>query len=176
MHGEGSERKRTMVFTLAVCAAAVTLLLAGCMAGVFFAFSTSVMPGLDAINPDHAIRAMQSINRKILNPVFLTTFVGAPIAATVTGGLLLVLEETPAAILSFLAAAAYALGALAPTMIVNVPMNEKLDAVDVPSDAREAARIWSDYSPRWTRWNTLRGLFNCLSLLLIGLAIFAWGR
>jgi uncharacterized membrane protein len=165
-----------MVFALAVCSVVVTLVLAGWMAGVFYTFSNSVMPGLDAINPDHAIRAMQSINRKILNPVFLTTFVGTPIAAVVTGVLLLVLEETPAATLSFLAAAAYALGAFAPTAIVNVPMNQALDAAEVPSDVREAAKLWSSYSLRWTRWNTLRAAGSSLSLMLAGLAIFAWGR
>jgi uncharacterized membrane protein len=40
----------------------------------------------------------------------------------------------------------------------------------------EAARGWADYSGRWTRWNHARALFNLVSLLLVGLALFGWGR
>lgn len=164
-----------MVFPLAVATAAAALVLTGAMAGVFFAFSVSVMPGLDAIKADQAIPAMQSINQKILNPVFLPTFVGAPIVAAVTGALLLALGQRPAAILLFLAAAVYVLGAFLPTMAVNVPMNVALDAATVPADPNEAARLWSDYSPRWTRWNNLRAAAGAVSLLLVGLAVFVWG-
>ena len=46
----------------------------------------------------------------------------------------------------------------------------------VPTDPDEAAHRWADYSGRWTRWNTLRAVGNILSLLLVGLAIFVWGR
>jgi uncharacterized membrane protein len=165
-----------MLSAVAAVAAIMTLALTGAMAGLFYAFSVSVMPGLDKINGDHAIRAMTSINRKILNPVFFTTFVGAPVAAVATGVLLLADDETRAAVVFFLAAAAYVVGVLGPTMAVNVPMNEALDDATVPADATEAARVWSDYSGRWTRWNTLRALFNTISLLLVGLAIFFWGR
>jgi uncharacterized membrane protein len=165
-----------MLSAVAAITATVTLALTGAVAGLFYAFSVSVMPGLDRINPDQAIRAMTSINRKILNAVFFTTFFGAPVAAVATGALLLSLDETRAAVVFFLAAAAYVVGVLGPTMAVNVPMNEALDAVDVPTDATEAARVWSDYSGRWTRWNTLRALFNTISLLLVGLALFFWGR
>ena len=165
-----------MLSTLAALSATVTLALSGAMAGLFFAFSVSVMPGLDGIAADQAIRAMRSINRKILNPVFFVAFVGAPVAAAVTGGLLLWLDQTAAAVVSFLAAAAYVLGAFVPTVVVNVPLNEALDAAEVPTDPHDAARRWTDYSGRWTRWNTLRAAFSTVSLLLVGLAIFVWGR
>lgn len=165
-----------MLSTLAALSAGVTLALTGAMAGLFYAFSVSVMPGLNAIEAEHAIRGMQSINRKILNPVFLATFTLAPVAAAVTGGLLLWHGQTWAAVIIFLAAAAYVLGAIIPTAVVNVPMNEALDAANVPTDPNEAAKLWTDYSGRWTRWNTLRAAFSSLSLLLVGLAVFAWGR
>jgi uncharacterized membrane protein len=161
-----------MLAALAAASATATLALTGAMAGLFFAFSVSVMPGLDAIAAEHAIRAMQSINRKIQNPVFLTAFVFAPVAAALTGGLLLGDGQTAAAVVCFLAAAAYALGAFAPTVVVNVPLNESLDAAEVPTNPGDVARLWSDYSLRWTRWNHLRTLFSTLSLLLVGLALF----
>lgn len=165
-----------MLSALTAILATVALALTGVMAGLFYAVSVAVIPGLDGIKADQAVSAMQSINRKILNPVFFTAFFGAPVAAAATGGLLLALGQTWAAVLFFLAAATYALGTFAPTVVVNVPMNDALDAAGVPSDEETAARLWSDYSPRWTRWNTLRAVFNVVSLLLVGLALFVWGR
>jgi uncharacterized membrane protein len=165
-----------MVSLLAAVSAAVTLALTGAMAGLFFAFSTSVMPALEAISPEQAIQAMRSINRKIQNPVFFVALLGAPVAAAAMGGLLLWLDQTGAAVVAFLAAAAYVLGVFVPTSVVNVPLNEALDAGEVPTDPSAAASRWADYSGSWTRWNTLRAAFNTLSLLLVGLALFVWGR
>ena len=165
-----------MTSAITAISAAATLALAGSMAGLFYAFSVSVMPGLDRSKPDAAIQTMQSINRAIQNPVFLVSFLGAPVAAAATGALLLTLGHTRAAILSFLAAAAYLLGALAPTAIVNIPMNNALDATTVPADVNQAAGVWSDYSGRWTRWNTLRAVSCTISLLFAGYSLFVWGR
>jgi uncharacterized membrane protein len=159
---------------LAGLSATTTLLLTGAVAGVFFAYSVSVMMGLDAIRPEQAIAAMRSINEKIQNAVFLATFLLTPVAAAVTGVLLLVLGQRTAGIVFFLAAAAYVLGALIPSFAVNIPMNDTLDAAR-PS-AAEAARVWSDYSSRWTLWNHVRTVSSLLSLGLVGLGLFIWGR
>ena len=164
-----------MVTTIAAVSAAIALLLVGAIAGLFYAFSVSVMRALDGIKAEQAIAAMQSINRRIQNPVFLSTFILAPVAAAASGGLLLVLDQPRAALAFFLAATTYAVGTFLPTVAVNVPMNNALDVVKVPDGADEAARLWSDYSSRWTRWNTLRAVFALISLLLVGLALFAWG-
>jgi uncharacterized membrane protein YadS len=48
----------------------------GLMAGLFSMFSLFVMRALDALPTPQGIAAMQSINRKILNPIFLLTFAG----------------------------------------------------------------------------------------------------
>jgi len=154
--------------------ATTTLLLTGAVAGVFFAYSVSVMIGLDAIRPEQAIAAMRSINDKIQNAVFLATFLLTPVAAAVTGVLLLVLGQRTAGIVFFLAAAVYVVGALVPSFAVNIPMNDTLDAAR-PS-AAEAARVWSDYSSRWTLWNHVRTVSSLISVGLVGLGLFLWGR
>lgn len=159
---------------LAGLSATTTLLLTGAVAGVFFAYSVSVMMGLDAIRPEQAIAAMRSINEKIQNAVFLATFLLTPVAAAVTGVLLLVLGQRTAGIVFFLAAAAYVVGALIPSFAVNIPMNDTLDAAR-PS-AAEAARVWSDYSSRWTLWNHVRTVSSLVSVGLVGLGLFLWGR
>jgi uncharacterized membrane protein len=159
---------------LAGVSATTTLLLTGAVAGLFFAYSVSVMIGLDAIKPDQAIAAMRGINEKIQNPVFLPAFLLTPVAAVITGVLLLVLGQRAAGIVFFLAAAAYVLGALVPSFAVNIPMNDALDTARVP--AAEAARVWSDYSSRWTLWNHVRTVSSAVGLLLVGLGLFLWGR
>jgi uncharacterized membrane protein len=162
--------------TLAGIASALAVLMAGGMAGVFFAFSVAVMPGLDAAKATSAIASMQSVNQKIQNPVFLLTFVGVPVAGALAGGALLATGERGAALLFFAAAAVYVLGSFLPTVVVNVPMNNTLDATKIPSDLADAARIWAGYSPRWTAWNHLRTVASAISLLVMALGLYVWGR
>jgi uncharacterized membrane protein len=148
------------------------VLLAGAMTGLYFAFSASVMPALDALPPKTAIAAMRAINRKIQNSVFFVAFFGAPVAAVVSGALLFALErEIPGAAMLG-AAAVYLLGSLLPTVFVNVPLNLRLERGGEPAEDAGAAAIWRDFSRPWTRWNTLRGIFTAASLLLAALALF----
>ncbi|RKN38516.1 anthrone oxygenase family protein [Streptomyces hoynatensis] len=157
---------------LAVLAAAATLLTSAAMTGVFFSFSTSVMPGLDALEPGGSVRAMQSMNEKILNPLFLTAFTAAPLAAVAAGVLLLLLGHGAAGLLFLAAAAVYLLGVLLPTAAVNVPMNEALAALAPP----DAVGAWAGYRGRWTRWNSLRAACGAATVLLAGLGLYLWGR
>jgi uncharacterized membrane protein len=101
---------------------------------------------------------------------------GAPVAAAVAGGLLLVLRLRTAGAAALLAAAVYVAGGILPTVAVNVPMNEALAGVAAPADAQAAARLWADYSARWTWWNHVRTVASLASLLLVGLAACLAGR
>ena len=159
---------------LTVVVAMIALLLCGTVTGVFFTYSNSVLPGLNALPPGQAVRAMSSMNREIINPSFLTTFVGTPIAAAVAGVLLLVVDATGPALLFFGAAAVYVLGAVAPTGAVNVPLNNALDASAASADEAEAARAWSDFFGRWLRWNNCRTVASLAALLLMGIGLLTW--
>ena len=156
--------------------AALTLGLTGAITGFFYAYTSSVMWGLDAIAPEQAIVAMQGINATVRNAVFAPAFFGTPVAALVTGFLLARFSQRQAALLMVLATLTYIVGAFLPTLLVNVPMNEALAAVTSPVDPQQAAQIWTAYAQRWTWWNTLRTLFSLASLLLVGLALFVSGR
>ncbi|MER6575403.1 anthrone oxygenase family protein [Nonomuraea sp. NPDC001023] len=154
---------------LAAVSSVLALVLNGLMAGVFFAFSTSVMPGLDAlgepVGPEGAAAAMRSMNRKILNPGFLSTFTLAPVASLLAGVFLLIGGDGGPAVLAFAAAVVYFLGSIAVTAAINVPMNNALDAGEL---------AWQAYAPRWTRWNTLRGWASALAVALLGVALYVW--
>jgi uncharacterized membrane protein len=154
----------------------LSLIMAAGMAGTFFGFSTGVMPGLNAAKPASAIDAMQGINQRIQNPLFVAMFLLVPVLAIAAGVLLLTLEQRSAAILFFAAAGVYFAGALLPSFAVNIPMNNDLDGVTIPADAAEAAKTWSDYSGRWTAWNTVRAVSSWASLLAMSLGVYYWGK
>ncbi|SER97231.1 Uncharacterized membrane protein [Lentzea xinjiangensis] len=128
----------------------ITAAATGLMAGIFAAFSVAVMPGLADLPPDGARGAMRRINVRIQNPVFLLLFAGTAVLCGVevfqgriAGGLL------------------YVVGCFLLTMVVNVPMNNRLERTD---DA-----YWPEYLRKWTLWNHVRGLAclaSTVSLLL----------
>jgi uncharacterized membrane protein len=141
-----------------------TIIMFGLMAGFFYAFSVCVMAGLDAIPSADAIGAMQAINAAVRNPVFFATFFLTPVVASGTAALAFVSGERRIGAFMAVASAVYVLAAALPTAIVNVPMNEALAAID-PARV-EAATIWSDYSDRWTFWNTFRTLTTIVALAI----------
>ncbi|MEV4474177.1 anthrone oxygenase family protein [Nonomuraea sp. NPDC049504] len=135
--------------------ALVTLLLHGALTGLFYAFSMSVMPGLNAIDPAQAEAAMRGINRKILNPWLYIVFMGSPLAALAAG-------IVGGSMWFYAAAAVNAVGSFLVTMAINVPMNNALDA---------GTMSYQEYAPRWTRWNTIRTVACAASLVLAGVGL-----
>lgn len=55
---------------------AATAILTALVAGLFYAYSCSVSPGLGRLPDAGYLSAMQSINRAIQNPVFFISFLG----------------------------------------------------------------------------------------------------
>jgi uncharacterized membrane protein len=174
--GDGAAHDPTgeilMLFNIAALCAFATVLLAGAMTGLYFAFTVAVMPGLNAMPAEGAIATMRSINRRILNPYFFAAFVGMPFAALASGVLLMLTELRMPAFLLFASGGVYLLGSLVPTMFVNVPLNLTLERAVAPADA---APLWAGYAKPWTRWNTIRAVATATSLLLAALALLLWG-
>ncbi|MFD1937448.1 DUF1772 domain-containing protein [Nonomuraea mangrovi] len=155
--------------TLTQITALLSLVLLGAMAGLFYGFTISVMPGLDAIRADQAVAAMRSVNRKILNPVFLLMYLATPVAPLATGALLLTQDVSEAGIAFLASGALYVVGSFAVTAAINVPMNNALEA-----GQGEAQRLWSAYTSRWQRWNTIRGVVSFASLITAGVGLLLW--
>lgn len=143
---------------IALCAALGT----GLMAGLFFAFSVSVMRALASRPPAEGIAAMQAINRAILNPVFLVVFMGTAVASVVT------LFSGNAWLLA--GGALYLAGGFGVTALFNVPRNNALARAS--AEDPESARLWADYLATWTAWNHVRTAASlaALALLIIGLS------
>ncbi|MEL7463989.1 MAG: anthrone oxygenase family protein [Pseudomonadota bacterium] len=139
----------------------------GLIAGFFYAYSVSAMPGLGAVDPNAAIEAMRGINVAVLNPVFFATFFVTPVLALIAGGLRLRAGSRAAGMLLLAAALVYILGAMGPTSIVNVPMNEALAMAEIVDPAVE----WSAYSRDWTLANHARTVASLTALGLTSEAL-----
>jgi uncharacterized membrane protein len=161
----------TLLFALRLAA----ILGSGLMAGLFFAFSFAVMGGLARIQPAEGIAAMQSINRVILNPVFLTVFMGTPAVCALVLVSALWRWPEPGALWFLLGAASYIVGTFLVTIVLNVPLNNALAAVDPASS--EGAGVWTRYLSDWVAWNHVRTAtsFAAMALLTVGLYLQARG-
>ena len=136
----------------------VLALALGCalIAGTFFAFSTFVMRGLDQRPAPEAIAAMQSINVAVINPLWMTVFLGSA-AASLGAGFWAICHRGHAATPPLLLGALLSLvGCFAVTVAGNVPLNDALALVK-PGDAN-AAKIWSDFTASWMLYNHLRAV------------------
>ncbi len=144
----------TINWILFVCGASV--IACGLVSGVFLAFSDFVMKSLALANPEGGIEAMQIINRKVYGSVFLSLFMGmAPISLLIAGYAYFRLSG-PVQSWIIAGAALYLVGAFLVTMVFNVPMNQRLDAMD--SSAPETVAYWVKYARHWTFWNHVRTL------------------
>ena len=126
----------------------------GLIAGVFFAFSTFIMSALSRLQPAQGIAAMQSIDITVINPWFMTTFLGTAAACLFLAVTALLKWHQPHALYLLIGSLLYLVGTFGVTMVCNVPLNEALAKVD-PNSA-EGAKFWASYLTDWTNWNHVR--------------------
>jgi len=159
-------------FELALIAAAF---LCSMVAGFLFAFAVVVMPGIKRLGDREFIRAFQVIDGVIQNnqPLFMLVWVGSVpvlIAAVALGiGQL----EGAAPVLLVTAALVYFLGVQLPTIAINIPLNNKLQSLDVDAVAeaeRKTAR--QHFESRWNRSNAIRTALSCLASALLIILLF----
>ncbi|MDI3404807.1 anthrone oxygenase family protein [Streptomyces cavernicola] len=139
----------------------------GLMAGVFFAFSTSVMRTLGALPPAQGMAAMQKLNVLIVNPLFLAVFVGTAGLCAVVAVVTFVLWPDPGTLALLLGCALYLFGSFGVTVAANIPRNEALAKLD--PEAPESVEPWRSYVREWTAWNHVRAvgaLAGCAALVL----------
>lgn len=137
--------------------AVVASILAALSGGVFYAFSSFVMGALARLERAEGIRAMQSINVVVINPAFFVVFFGAGVVSLATVVVSFASGDPSARLAIVVGAAAYLFGCIGVTVVGNVPLNDRLAAVD--ADAGEAEAVWATYLDRWTTWNHVRTVF-----------------
>jgi uncharacterized membrane protein len=137
----------------------------GLNAGVFFAFSSFVMPALARLPAPQGIAAMNSINVLAVTPVFMTALFGTALSCLLLGVWTLMTWQRPGASYLVAGAALYLVGTVLVTMMFNVPRNNALAAVN-PSSA-DGGRLWTDYLATWTGWNHVRATAALIAAALL---------
>jgi uncharacterized membrane protein len=140
----------------------------GLIAGVFFAFSTFVMNALTQQLPTQGIAAMQSINITVINPWFMTVFLGTAAVCLFLMVSSLLKWHQPDTIYLFVGSLLYLVGTIGVTMAFNVPLNDALAKVD-PSSS-DGANLWTKYLRDWTMWNHLRTVAALVAAALFAIA------
>jgi uncharacterized membrane protein len=141
----------------------------GIVAGVFFAFSSFVMPALARLPANQGIAAMQSINITVINPLFMLVLFGTGLlGAALAVGVYLAWPQ-PRGLLLVAGAVIYIVGVLGVTVSGNVPLNDALAATN--PQATEAASWWAGYLKDWVMWNHVRTIGSIVSMALFLLAL-----
>ena len=145
------------------------------VAGFLFAFALVVMPGIRSLNDREFIRAFQVMDRVIQNnqPIFVLVWVGSVVALVTSAVLGIGQLDGAGRQLIVLAALAYLFGVQLPTVTINIPLNNKLQTLDVDAmndTTKKAAR--RDFEPRWNLWNSIRAAFASLASALLIILIF----
>ncbi|MFI5828106.1 DUF1772 domain-containing protein [Streptomyces sp. NPDC051578] len=153
----------------------VSTILLGLMAGLFFAFDVSVMPGLAKADDRTYVTAMQNFNAAIDgNPLFGMAFMVALLLPVVSAILEYRKGRRNVAVWVAVGAVLYFV-VLMITFSVNIPLNNEL------ADAGNAAKmtdfsIVDKFKTTWVTTNILRTLLSTVALTALSRALVLYGR
>lgn len=134
-------------------------LLCSLVAGFLFAFAVVAMPGIGRLEDGPFLRAFQEMDGIIQRgqPLFGLVWIGS--VAALLGATALGIAQLSGVDRTLLAVAAstYLLGAQLPTVMVNIPLNNEVQAL-VISEMHDAALLSARdrFERRWNRWNATR--------------------
>ncbi|MER9642009.1 anthrone oxygenase family protein [Mesorhizobium sp. M0239] len=134
----------------------------GVVGGVFFAFSSFVMPGLARMPATSGIAAMNSINVTAVTPLFMTALFGTALVCVLVAIGAVIGWSQPGSLWLIAGSLLYLIGIVVVTMIFNVPLNDALAAVDLASS--NGAGLWPRYLNEWVMWNHVRAISGIAAL------------
>ncbi len=146
---------------------AIAITGAGVVTGLLFAFSNFVMRALEDLPTEHGMFAMQRINERIINPIFLIFFLGTPVLCFIIVVVSVLELVAPGHAYFFAGAVFYLLGPFGITMLFNVPLNNKLAGTALT----ESVEAWPLYRKKWQWWNHIRTYMGMLSIFLLALGL-----
>ncbi len=157
----GANRGASIVLGAAVIAM-------GLFAGLFYTFTTAVMPGLTAADDRTLVDAMQQM---IDNPVFPLTFLAA--GALATAALVQARRSGSAKTAGWIVAGlAFYTVTVVVTFVIHFPLNDELMRAGDPARIENLAAVRDDFVTPWVAWNIVRTLaltaaFGCLAWALV---------
>lgn len=156
--------------TLSTLVLLVATLLVALTTGIVYAFTVVVMPGLQARPDREFLAGFKAMDRIIQNnaPLFLLVWAGSIVlvlAASVLNAN--TLTGAPRWLL-FASVAMYLLGVHLPTVAVNIPLNNRLQAADLDTlDSDGLQSVRAAFEMPWVFWNRVRTVFGVMTTALL---------
>jgi uncharacterized membrane protein len=145
---------------------AITLMISvSLIAGLFFSFTIAVSPGLKHLSDIVYLKAMKSINKEILNPLFFICFF-SPI---VLFPLVLYFQQTINSNRWLLISGfVFYFLVILITATINVPLNNQLETFEIQTARQtEISKMRHLFESRWTLWNNIRTDLSAISLIFL---------
>ncbi len=153
----------------------LSTLMCSLVAGLLFAYAIVVMPGFKGLDDKRFIQAFQVTDRIIQDnhPLFLLVWLGSAVSIIVFAISSFEKLNGIDFYLMLLASMAYIFGVQVPTIVIHLPLNNKLQKVDVEhTNDEELKTVRIEFEGRWNRSNEIRTIIACsVSLLLIVLSL-----
>ena len=138
------------------------------MAGIFFTWSNAVKPGLGKLSDIEYLRALQSMNRVILNNAFKLIFLGAIITVALVPVFYFNLYPKNIFWLFILTLVIYWVGVFGVTISGNIPLNEILDKTNLESISQEEIKaLRTRIEVKWNNFNFIRSISSAITFLLL---------
>jgi len=150
-----------------------SILLSGHVAGLFYAYSCSVNPGLHMLDNNEYVHAMQSINTAIQNPLFFISFMGLLIVYPLSCYQLYSTAINAAFYYMLAATIIYFVGVFGVTAGFNIPLNNKLAQFKLSSaTVEEIASMRKLFESPWNTYHGIRTFAAVLSFALSIISLF----
>ena len=147
---------------------ALAILLTGLMAGIFFTWSNAVKPGIGKLSDIEYLRALQSMNRVILNNAFKIIFLGAIIAVALVPIFYFNLYPKNIFWLFVFTLVIYWIGVFGVTVSGNIPLNEILDKTNLESiTSEEIKTLRKSIEVKWNNFNLIRCISSGITFILL---------
>lgn len=142
------------------------------VSGLYFGYVVSVNGGLHRLSDYEYVKAMQSINVAIQNPIFFVSFIGPllllPLTTFLQGG-----ANSMQFALLLASSILYIAGSFGLTMVGNVPLNQRLARFDVTKASdNKIVQARAGFEKQWNRLHTIRTIASIAATVLIFAACF----
>ena len=149
--------------TLSVGLVLTSTLSCALVTGFVFTYAVIVMPGLAKLADKEFIRAFQVTDELIQNnqPIFMIVWVGSLISVISTLIVSLMGPYSVETVLVIIAGFVYLLGVQGLTVLVHLPLNRRIQTVNV--EERDASALREErllFETRWIRFNWIRTLIG----------------
>ena len=147
---------------------ALAILFTGLMAGIFFTWSNAVKPGIGKLSDLEYLKALQSMNRVILNNTFKIIFGGAIITTALLPAFYFNLYPNNVFWIFVIILFIYWIGAFGVTVLGNIPLNELLDKTSLDSISLEEGKtLRTSIELKWNNLNLIRSISSGVSFVLL---------